>query len=244
MATVFSFLVLATVATDPATTSSSSNRSSCTITDFGAVSGNKTADAKRNQLAVQAALAQCDKVVIPAGSAFKIAPIVIPSHTVLHLEEGSSLVGSDDWHHYGITRFLPPMGMAQQLRPLVSAENATNVTIEGGNGTIDGNGWYAWPTANWSNLECGSHNHCAGDTFFGSPAQHYRPNHVVTFIRTTDVVLNNVTITNPPFWGLQHFWCNRSTMRHVTITAPRWTREIVRDNITVSHILHAFSLSG
>ena len=31
-----------------------------------------------------------------------------------------------------------------QLQPLLSAVNATNVTIEGGNGTIDGNGWYAW----------------------------------------------------------------------------------------------------
>ena len=35
------------------------------------------------------------------------------------------------------------MGREQQLRPLVSAVNATNVTITGNNGTIDGNGWFA-----------------------------------------------------------------------------------------------------
>ena len=49
---------------------------------------------------------------------------------------------------------------------------------------------------------------------------------MVTFIGSTDVTLSNVTIMNPPFWGLQHFYCNRSTMTHVTILAPRWTREI------------------
>lgn len=28
------------------------------------------------------------------------------------------------------------------------------------------------------------------------------------------------------FWGIQHFFCNRSISRQVTILAPRWTREI------------------
>lgn len=58
------------------------------------------------------------------------------------------------------------------------------------------------------------------------PAQKLRPPHVLTFIRTNDVTLSNLTITNPGFWGVQHFYCNRTTLRHLTILAPRWTRQI------------------
>jgi polygalacturonase len=113
-----------------------------------------------------------------------------------------------------------------QLRPLISATNATNITITGGNGTIDGNGWFAWPSANWSSPECGIRKHCLGSTFFGNDTQQLRPPHVITFTHSTDINLTNLTITNPPFWGLQHFFCNRSTHSHVTIVAPRWTRQI------------------
>ena len=42
----------------------------------------------------------------------------------------------------------------------------------------------------------------------------------------TAITLTNVTIKNSGFWGLQHFYCNNSYMSHVTITAPRWTRQI------------------
>jgi polygalacturonase len=174
------------------------------------------------------ALVECDRVVVSAGRTYKIAPVLLPSHRVLELQDGSTLVGSDEWSHYGTTRFMPPMGSAMQLRPLLSAVNATNVTIEGGNGTIDGNGWFAWPATNWSSPECGVRGHCAADVFFGEQQQQQklRPPHVLTFIRCTDVLLRNITIKNPPFWGVQHFFCNRSTSSHVTILAPRWTREI------------------
>jgi polygalacturonase len=199
--------------------------SECVITDFGAVAGNKSTDAKTNTLAIQQALTQCEAVVVPKG-AFKILPITIPSHRILRLDSAGSLVGSDVWQEYGTTRFMPPMGRAMQLRPLISATNATNITITGMNGTIDGNGWYAWPVANWSSPECGLHKKCAGSTFFGTPGMKLRPPHVLTFTRCTGVTLRNVTITNPPFWGVQHFFCNQSSHSHVTILAPRWTREI------------------
>ena len=197
----------------------------CDISSFGAVDGNRTADAPGNAAAIQAALAVCARVVVPAGRTFKIAPVELPSHRVLELEHGSALVGSDDWSHYGTTRFMPPMGSAMQLRPLLSAVNATNISILGGNGTIDGNGWFAWPAVNWSSPECGLHNRCAPDVFFGG-AQKLRPPHVLTFTRCTEVTLSNITVKNPPFWGVQHFFCNQSKSTGVTILAPRWTREI------------------
>lgn len=169
--------------------------SGCSIADFGAVPGNRTTDAARNTAAISAALVQCERVDVPSGSAFKVLPFVIPSHRVLHLEAGASLVGSDVWQDYGITAFMPRMGRALQLRPLISATNATNITITGLNGTIDGNGWFAWPSANWSSPECGLRRHCAGSTFFGNASVPLRPPHTITFIGCTDVTLTNVTVT-------------------------------------------------
>eukprot|EP00936_MAST-01D_sp_MAST-1D-sp1_P000893 g893.t1 len=200
----------------------------CTITDFGAVSGNHSSDARKNTDALQLALATCELVHVPAG-VFKLLPITLPSHRILFLDAGAMLVGSESWQNYGVTDFLPPMGTQQQLRPLLSATNATNVTITGLNGTIDGNGWFAWPATNWSSPECGERRHCVSDIFFGAglvPPQRLRPPHVLTFVGCTGVTLRNITVLNPPFWGVQHFWCNESIVEHVTILAPRWTRQI------------------
>lgn len=206
--------------------------STCSITDFGAVSGNRTVDARANAAAVERALASCGRVTVPAG-VFKLAPITLPSHTVLDLAAGSVLTGSDDWRDYlPAIHFMPPAGNSGtqpgqlQLTPLISALGAINISISGGNGTIDGNGWYAWPSANWSSPECGEHNRCAGPTFFGEPPTLMRPPHVLTFTHCANTSLANVTITNPAYWGIQHFFSNVTTMDLVTILAPRWTREI------------------
>ena len=192
----------------------------------GLVGGNATAAARHNARALQTALAECYTVVVEAGT-FKIAPITLPSHRTLFLDHGAALVGSDAWEDYGVTPFLPRMGRQMQLRPVVSAINATNVTLTGANGTLDGNGWFAWPAANWSSPDCGLGGRCAPDVFFGNATVgRLRPPHVLTFVNCSGVTVRNVTVTNPAFWGVQHFFCNHTRMSHVTILAPRWTREI------------------
>lgn len=204
----------------------------CTIVDHGAKPGNNTADAVANAEAIQRALASCAKVTVPSG-AFKITPIVLPSHSELHLEHGATLVGSERWRDYGRSHMLPPMGNSGtqpgmfMVNPLISATDATNVTISGSNGTIDGNGWVFWPTANWSSPECGIRSHCAETPFTTSNAPGaLRPPQLLTFTRSSWITVTNVTVKNPPYWGLQHFFCNDTYMSHVTILAPRWTRQI------------------
>ena len=80
----------------------------CKITDFGAVDGNRTSDAHTNAAALQAALGICERITVPKGT-FKIAPVTLPSNRILFLEAGSSLVGSDRWQDYGVTKFMPPI---------------------------------------------------------------------------------------------------------------------------------------
>ena len=215
-----------------ATTAAGRESRSCSIVDMGAKPGNRTADAVDNAKAIQRALGRCAKVTVPAG-AFKITPIVLPSHTELYLEHGAALIGSESWQEYGRSHMLPPMGNSGtqpgmfMVNPLISATDATNVTISGANGTIDGNGWAFWPSANWSSPECGIRRHCAETPFTDSDAPGaLRPPQLLTFTRSTWVTVTNITVSNPPYWGLQHFFCNDTYMSHVTILAPRWTRQI------------------
>lgn len=203
---------------------------SCSITDTGAVPGNRTTDVQANTVAVQRALDSCAHIIVPAG-VFKLGPVTLRSHSVLELAAGASLTGSDLWTDYlPAVHFMPPMGNSGtqpqmlQLTPLISARFAVNVSITGANGTIDGNGWFAWPSANWSSPDCGLHNRCAGPTYFGSPPM--RPPHTLTFTHCSNVTLSNVTVSNPAYWGIQHFFSNDTSMSAVTILAPRWTREI------------------
>lgn len=125
--------VLMAVAAVVAAAAATDTDTGCSITEFGAVAGNRSADARANADAIQTALTRCQFVRVPAG-AFKILPVLIPSHRVLYLDAGASLVGSDVWGDYGVTYFMPRMGNSLQLRPLLSTFNATNVTITGGNG--------------------------------------------------------------------------------------------------------------
>eukprot|EP00040_Diaphanoeca_grandis_P001159 m.17629 g.17629 ORF g.17629 m.17629 type:complete len:503 (+) comp11593_c0_seq1:75-1583(+) len=205
------------------------NQSTCNVVDFGAIPGNRSSDAIANAHAIQRALDTCDVVSVPLG-VFKITPITIPSNTQLWLQSGAVLVGSDIWTDYSLVHFMPPFGNSGtqpgmvQMRPLISAFAASNISIRGENGTIDGNGWYAWPSTNWSSPECGLRKHCTGATTFGP--QSAKPSHVITFTHCSNVTMYNITVRNPAYWGMQHFFCNNTFISHVTILAPRWTREI------------------
>eukprot|EP00035_Acanthoeca_spectabilis_P030691 m.477238 g.477238 ORF g.477238 m.477238 type:complete len:308 (+) comp43217_c0_seq1:507-1430(+) len=84
-----------------------------------------------------------------------------------------------------------------------------------------------WPAANWSDPECGLHHRCAKSPGTESDAPGtVRPPQLVAFTRSSWITITNVTFANPPYWGLQHFFCNDTFMSHVTILAPRWTRQI------------------
>jgi hypothetical protein len=176
----------------------------CSIVTYGAMPGNHTADAVRNAMAIQQALAHCARVTVPADAIFKLTPIVLPSHTELYLERGARLVGSERWSDYGTSHMLPPLGNSGtqpgllMINPLISANNVINVSITGANGTIDGNGWAGWPSANWSNPACGLHHRCAKTRGTGSDAPGtVRPPQLLAFTRSSWLTITNITLTNP-----------------------------------------------
>ena len=173
----------------------------CNVRDYGAKGDGTTKDTA----AIQKAIDTCEQkgggtVVLPAGT-YLSAPIVLKSNITLHLDKDATLLGSPDHADYpAITEFRAP-----GLQALVSATNASNVTIDG-EGTIDGNGKSWWEMA-WK---------IRGSGILGSP--HPRPR-LVVFDHCDHVLIEGVTIENSPMWQVVPYYSNDVTIRNVRILA-------------------------
>lgn len=173
----------------------------CNVRDFGA-KGNGTA---KDTAAIQAAINACEQkgggtVLLTAGT-YLSAPIVLKSNITLHLDKGATLLGSPDHADYpAITEFRAP-----GLQALVSATDASNVTISG-QGTIDGNGKSWWEMA-WK---------IRGSGILGT--NHPRPR-LVVFDHCNRVLIEGVTIENSPMWQVVPYYSNDVTIRDVRILA-------------------------
>ena len=145
-----------------------------------------------SRLVTDALQAAIDDVAASGGGRLTLPPgtylsggIVLKDSVTLHLAKGATLLGSTNHLDYA-------RGSAGGLA-LVSANDATNVAIEG-EGVIDGRGW-------------------------GAPVRDYAPNRwmVCCFTRCRDVRVEGVTLTNPSFWTCRFKECDGVVARGVTI---------------------------
>ena len=131
------------------------------------------------------------------------APIVLKSNITLELDKGATLLGSPDHDDYpAITEFKAP-----GRRSLVSAANATNVSITG-EGVIDGNGESWWQEAR----AVKDHGVMGSD--------HTRPR-LVVFDHCRHVLVEGVTIQNSPMWQLVPYYSDDITIRNIRVLAPQ-----------------------
>jgi polygalacturonase len=175
----------------------------CNVRDYGA----KGDGATKDTAAIQKAIDACAEkgggtVTLPEGN-YLSAPIVLKSNITLHLDKGATLLGSTDHADYpAITEFRAP-----GLQSLVSAKDASNITIDG-EGTINGQGETWWEMAR----------KIRGSGILGSP--HPRPR-LVVFDHCKNVVIEGVTIENSPMWQVVPYYSDNVTIRNVRILAPQ-----------------------
>ena len=192
----------------------------CNVRNYGAKADGTTKDTK----AIQAAIDACAKkgggtVTLPEGN-YLSAPIVLKSNITLHLDKGATLLGSTDHADYPeITEFRAP-----GLQALVSATNASNITING-EGTINGQGESWWQEAR----------HTPGSGILGS--HHPRPR-LVVFDHCKHIVIEGVTIENSPMWQVVPYYTDDVTIRNVKILAPQHSPNTdAIDPFSSSHVL-------
>jgi polygalacturonase len=175
----------------------------CNVRAHGAKADGVTKDTA----AIQAAIDACDQkgggtVLLTAGT-YVSAPIVLKSNITLHLDKGATLLGSPDHADYPAkTEFREP-----GIQALVSAVNATNVSITG-DGIIDGAG------DSWWQMARGYKDH--GVMGFDHP----RPR-LVVFDHCHHVLVEGVTLQNSPMWQLVPYYTDDIVIRNIKVLAPQ-----------------------
>jgi polygalacturonase len=176
--------------------------SNCDPRAFGA----KGDGVVKDTAAIQAAIDSCSQkdggtVRLTPGT-YLSAPIVLKSNITLQLDKGATLFGSADHADYPAkTEFRNP-----GLQSLVSATNATNVSISG-EGVIDGNGESWWELAR----------NVKGSGIMGT--DHPRPR-LVVFDHCKHVLVEGVTIQNSPMWQLVPYYSDDVIIRNIKVLAP------------------------
>ena len=160
----------------------------------------------KDNVAIQAAIDACEErgggtVRLVAGTHLS-APIMLKSNITLQLDKRATLLGSADHADY------PPLTMFHlpDLQPLVSASNASHISITG-EGVIDGAGESWWKEARTIRN--------AGVLGSGHP----RPK-LIIFDHCKHVRVEGVTIQNSPMWQLVPYYSDDVIIRNVRILAP------------------------
>ncbi len=176
--------------------------SNCNPRAFGA----KGDGVSKDTAAIQNAIDSCSQkgggtVQLTAGR-YLSAPIVLKSNITLQIDKDATLLGSADYSDYPAKIEFREPG----LQSLVSATNATNVSITG-DGVIDGNGESWWQMAR-SIKNAG---------VMGS--DHPRPR-LVVFDHCKHVLVEGVTIQNSPMWQLVPYYSDDVIIRNIKVLAP------------------------
>jgi polygalacturonase len=197
------------------------------ITDFGAVTG----DQQKTTEAIAKAIDEANRagggtVVIPEGE-WLTGKIHFKSNVNLHLVKGAELLFSDNPNDY-----LPAVQTTWEglecynYSPLVYAYQCQNVAITGeGELKAKMKTWQEWfgrPPAHMNSLKrlykLASYNHPVEERIMVNDSSHLRP-HFIQFNRCEHVLIEDIKVTNSPFWTIHPYLCKDVVIRHVHIFA-------------------------
>jgi polygalacturonase len=192
------------------------------ITKYGAVSDGKTSSADAFKSAIDACKQAGGGVVrVPAGK-FLTAPIDFVDGMTLQVDEGATLLISDDMNLFPVVGTRWEGVMVDARRPCVWAKGCKNVAITGG-GTIDGQGAAWWKAVRERRRTEGNPTGSAAATLMATPqdpaALQKRPP-LVQFRDCTNVKVEGVTLTNSPFWTSHFLFCDNVTIKNVKMLNP------------------------
>jgi polygalacturonase len=195
-------LLLATVlAVATYTNTNAFAAATCDARAYGATPNGTT----MNTSAIQAAIDACAKKgggkVLLDGGTFLSGPIVLKSNIDLDIAQGTTLQGSSNHDDYPKkTEFRNP-----GLQSLVSAANASNVSITGG-GVIDGAGESWWKQAR-------------AQADHGIMGQGMLRPRLIVFDHGHKILVEGVTVQNSPFWQIVLYYSDDVTIRNIKVLA-------------------------
>ena len=195
------------------------------ITDFGA----KNEEGFDCRPAINAAIVKCSekgggKVIVPSGKYYVGGSIFMKSNVNLHFEEGCEIIfssRSEDYLPLVLTRWEGTE--LYNYSPLIYAYNAINIAITG-KGKLDGNG--AAEIANWKPRQSKAqkmlremgrtgvpvHQRLFGEGYYLRPA-------FIELFSCNNILIEDISLTNSPFWLIHPVYCNNVTVRRVFVNS-------------------------
>ncbi|SFU74941.1 Glycosyl hydrolases family 28 [Pustulibacterium marinum] len=197
------------------------------IVDLGAVSNNK----EKTSEAIKMAIDSVHKmgggtVVIPKGE-WLTKTIHFKSNVNLHLDEGAVLLFSEDPNDY-----LPAVKTSWEgmecinYSPLVYAYECENIAITG-KGELKAKidvwkTWFSRPKAHMNSLKrlyyLAANDSAMANRNMVNDSSHLRP-HFIQFNRSKNILLEDVTITNSPFWTIHPYQCENVVIKGLNVYA-------------------------
>ena len=158
------------------------------------------------------------RVAVPPGT-WLTGRLMLKSGVELHLEEGAVLLFSGDVQDYLPAVFTRCEGLEMMgLGGMIYAHNQSRIAITGSGelrGPDEGTLREARPglVDDLVDLDAPP----TQRLFDGQEGRHYlRPN-FITFVSCTDVLIEGVTLRNSPMWNIVPVYCDRVTVRGVTV---------------------------
>jgi len=220
------------------------------LPDFGGV-GDSLTD---NREAFDRMIARCREMgggtmVVPPGTYLINGPVHLESRMELHLEEGAYIVfGSDPQMYLPVVLTSWEGTRCYNYSPFIYAFQATDISITG-KGVIDGEG--ADPWNGWKDIQgpdqrlirkMNNENVPVEERIFGE--WHYLRPHMIQFYECENLLVEDVTITDSPFWCLHFIYSGNITVRGVTYNAhnlnndgidPECSENILIEDVTFNN---------
>lgn len=184
--------------------------------------------------AIHAAIKECTengggRVVIPTGT-WKTGPIRLQSNVNLHLEDGATLLFSDDVRLFPIVHTHWEGIDCHNVQPLIYAADCENIAVTG-KGILDGQAsrenWFGPLTRGYLGEDG---RYVSGHSLIYQWLAEEKPfeeriltqdlacrPQTINFMDCKNILLEDFTIHRSPFWDIHPVFCTNITMRRVTM---------------------------
>ncbi|KAF3632660.1 putative replication factor C subunit 5-like [Capsicum annuum] len=179
------------------------------IKDFGGIGDGKTLNTAAFRRAIEFMArfkaSGGSQLVVPKGR-WVTGSFNLTSNFTLFLQHGAVILGSQDPNEWPIIEALPSYGRGRERLgarhiSLIHGNGLSNVVITGENGTIDGQGKMWW------------------ELWWNRTLVHTR-GHLVELVNSQNILIQNLTLLNSPFWTIHPVYCRNIVIRNMTILAP------------------------
>ncbi|NJW52119.1 glycoside hydrolase family 28 protein [Salinimicrobium oceani] len=203
---------------------------SVSLTEFGGKGDSVSDNRKAFEKGMQALKKKNGgTLVVPRGVYTVNGPIHFVSSVNLHLEEGAKIRFGSNPEDYPLVLTSWEGTMLYNYSPLIYGYGLSNVAITG-KGTIDGEGGGAW--AAWKQLEDKDKQVSRDMNHQGVPLKqrkfgkgHYLRPQMIQFFETENILLEDITIEDAPFWCVHLLKSRSATVRRLKFDAHNFNND-------------------